>query len=796
MTRSRRAVAFLVWIAILAVAITLVVRARFTADLSAFLPQHPTPEQAILIDQVREGPASQLLLVAIKNAPDAILATLSRETAKALRADPRFQSVNNGENVTGDRDRRLLFDHRYLLSERTVPERFTTEGLHAALGDSLDLLSSSAGMMLQPLLARDPTAELLGLLDAILAGRDLPTVGGVWVARPKDEPPHALMLIETRAAGSDVDAQQAAIAAVRAAFDAAKAGTPESAARLIVTGPPVFAVDSRNTIERDATRASILGAAGVLLLLGFVYRSARALLLGVIPMVTGALCGLAIVAAGFGVVHAITLGFGVTLMGEAVDYAIYLFVQRPDEHGRRTGFWTTIAFGAITSAIGFAALIFSGFEGLAQVGVLSIGGLLVAAATTRWILPHFMPRDFHVRPMPRLGAALRCLTGRSTILRLPLIVLAIVAMVVVFLHRDRLWSDDLASLSPVPEEALALDGKLRGELGAPDVRDLVVVGGPSQEAVLQGAERVVATLAPLVADGTLLGVDAPSRYLPSEATQRARQAALPDGATLRRNFDAALEGTPFQRTGFDGFFEDVAREKTGALLGRADFEGTSLALGLRALLTERPDPTGATPGRWVALVALRSPQAGDGLPRARVAQAIAGLAAGNDQGDPATRTEIRSIDIGLGVKGLYAGYLAGAVHVAGLGALAIVVLLAALLRSPSRLLRVLAPLALAVLFVTAIQLAASGPLNLFHLVGLLLIVAVGSNYALFFDRGDGGDATVLTSLLFANLTTVIGFGALSVSAFPILHAIGTTVAPGAFLALMIAAVFAARKESA
>jgi len=54
-----------------------------------------------------------------------------------------------------------------------------------------------------------------------------------------------------------------------------------------------------------------------------------------------------------------------------------------------------------------------------------------------------------------------------------------------------------------------------------------------------------------------------------------------------------------------------------------------------------------------------------------------------------------------------------------------------------------------------------------HLVGLLLVVAVGSNYALFFDRPDRGTRRslprTLASMLFASLTTVAGFGLLAFS---------------------------------
>jgi predicted exporter len=50
----------------------------------------------------------------------------------------------------------------------------------------------------------------------------------------------------------------------------------------------------------------------------------------------------------------------------------------------------------------------------------------------------------------------------------------------------------------------------------------------------------------------------------------------------------------------------------------------------------------------------------------------------------------------------------------------------------------------------------------------------------------------LASLLVANASTVIGFGVLAFSSVPVLHALGSTVAPGTALALLFAALLSAR----
>jgi predicted exporter len=96
--------------------------------------------------------------------------------------------------------------------------------------------------------------------------------------------------------------------------------------------------------------------------------------------------------------------------------------------------------------------------------------------------------------------------------------------------------------------------------------------------------------------------------------------------------------------------------------------------------------------------------------------------------------------------------------------------------------------------VVALLLLCGQRLTILHLIGLLLIVAVGSNYALFFGGGKSAQISpqTLVSLVFANLTTVAGFGLLGFSQVPVLQAIGTTVGPGAVLALVFSAAFAAR----
>lgn len=766
--------AIVVWLALIVASIVIIARSHFTADLSAFLPRTPTAQQQLLMDQLRDGLASKLILVGIEGADEASRAAISKKIAQRLRSDPAFVAVNNGEPVTTERDRETLFNYRYLLSPAVTSERFSADRLHEALSESIDRLASPAGLLIKQLLPRDPTGEMLQLIEGMESSRQPRTIEGAWASQDGKT---ALLLLQTLAAGSDTDAQQHAMAAVRTAFE--QAAHDVKGVELRMTGPGVFSVLARDTIKHQVRVIFIVSSLLIAALLLAVYRSPRALLLGFLPVATGILAGVAAVSLGFGVVHGITLGFGTALIGEAVDYSIYLFLQSEQGGGAdRSGWvsrvWPTVRLGVLTSVFGFAALLFSGFPGLAQLGLYSIAGLLAAAAMTRFVLPHLLPADFRIRDVSAAGGALALLSQQAGRLRWVALLLLAVSCVVLYQHRDHLWNRELAALSPVSVADQALDTRLRAAMGAPDARYLVVVGGQSEEAALQSAEQVSLVLQPLVAQGALAGFESPSRYLPSQATQRDRQASLPPSDVLQARLEQATQDLPVRAELFKPFLADVEAARQMPMLQRTNLEGTSLAMAVEALLIRQRD-------RWNALLPLTAPENGV-IDTAAVQAAL-------DQVPGAVFVDLKAES-----DHLYFGYLQEAILLSLAGVAAIIVLLLVALRSPSRVARVVLPLAAAVLTVTAGLALFGQPLMILHLIGLLLIVAIGSNYALFFDHSDAASLQprTMASLLLANVATVLGFGLLAFSSVPVLQAMGITVAPGVILALLFSAIFAKR----
>jgi predicted exporter len=274
-------------------------------------------------------------------------------------------------------------------------------------------------------------------------------------------------------------------------------------------------------------------------------------------------------------------------------------------------------------------------------------------------------------------------------------------------------------------------------------------------------------LGKLIAAGALTGFDSPARYLPSEAAQRARKQALPDAQQLQASLGEALAASAFRPGAFDAFLADVAAARQAPLLDQAALRGTGLGLRVESLLVEH----GA---RWYALLPLRGVADADAI--ARAVTGVGGV----------------MLDLKRDADALYQGYRARAGLYAGVGAAAIALLLLLALRDRIRLWEALAPLAAALVLTWALLLALGGRLTLFHLVAMLLVVGVGSNYSLFFEhetlrRGD--PRNTLVSVLLCAGSTVLAFGLLATARAPVLSAIGSTVAIGASLSLLFSAVF-------
>jgi predicted exporter len=745
----------LLWLALLAAAGLLIHHSlRISGDLRLFMPAAHDAVGRLLLDEVSEGPAAKLLLVAINGAPPEALAATSQKLSAALRSDAAFGFVSNGEQRL-DMVPDALLPYRYLLSPTLDSQPLDTDYLRDQLQQREQDLASPAATLLTPLLPRDPTLELLKVLQSWEPAQQAQQRFDVWFDQAGTA---ALMIVQTRGAGFDPAGQKLAIEALRRHFDAVRT-VPTM--QLTVSGSGAFAVTLQARSEADARLAALLDSVGMVLLMLLAYGSPRRVLLGALPLATAGLCGLGAAAALFDSVHGITIAFGFTLTGVALDYPIYLFSnEQPGVPALSVArsIWPTLATAVAAVCIAYLAFLVSGVLGLAQLATFNIVGLAAAGLSTRYLLPRLLPVGAHDYGESRIAAALARLSARLPPLPWLAPLIAVVALAAVIGVPGPWWDTDLGHLTPVPEAMLREYESLQQALGAPDVRYLLALQGPTADALLSREEGLAKSLDALSAQHVIGGYDLASRYLPSAALQRRRQAALPDARTLQDSVAQAARGMAFRPGLFAPFLADVASARVAPPLTEATIAGTPLALTVGALLQPRD-------GSWTGLVTLTD---------VRQPQQLAALAA-------ASHGTLQLLDLKQAAEDLVSHQRQRILESVAAAAGLLLLVVAATCRSFRRMLRVVTPMALSTLVTLALLHGAGVALNLFHLIALVLAAGLGLDYGLFLERASH-DATAhrraLHTVSICATAACVVFAVLGSSALPVLRSIGITVVLG------------------
>ena len=788
MGRGARAILLIVWLlALTGLGWMVSQRLKVSTDLRSFMPAPTTPDQRLLMEQVGDGPGSRLLLLSISRscpapalpalaglAPpeqrascargtgpsmagggrsDVQLAALSQGLAAALKNDKRYSQVLNGSFDLGALDSSLL-PYRYLLSPTLDTQPMDESYLADQLQQRLDDLSSPAASLLKGLLPRDPTLEVVKLAEWWAPAKSPEVREGVWFS-PQSE---ALLLVQTVAAGFDPGAQQQVIDGIQRAFDALPG---RAGAKLELSGPGYFSVVLGAQTRHQADWIGRISTVGFIALLLLAYRSFSSLLLSALPIASAALAGIAALTLVFSEVHGITLAFGFTLLGVAQEYPIRVLSHRragEDAVQSVRALWPLLLTAIASACIAYLAFYASGVNGLKQLAVFTIVGLLVAGFSTRYLLSRLLPvRVRDVADMPWLA------TARAFVDRLPrprwipaLVVMAIVLMLA--LAPGPFWQNNLAALTPLPQDMLQHDARLREALGAPDVRYLLILQAPTEQGVLALSEKLQSQVDALVAKHAVDALELPSRYLPTVALQLARQQKLPDHVALQHVLGEALRGLPFRADLFQPFLDDVQTARNLPPLTPERYAQTPLGQRLGAMLVQRD-------GHWL------------GLGTVSGVHDVAALQALGDN----TGGTVRLLDLKAASESLVVDYRTRILQALLAASVMLVLTITFALRSLCRAWHVLAPMTLATFLVLAVERVAGIEISLFHLVALILAGGLGLHYALFFERDTGDPAEqrrTLHATIVCVLSALLVFGMLAWATIPVLRAIGLTVSLG------------------
>ncbi|MDR1709838.1 MAG: MMPL family transporter, partial [Candidatus Accumulibacter sp.] len=522
-------------------------------------------------------------------------------------------------------------------------------------------------------------------------------------------------------------------------------------------GAVFYAEAARRGAERDFRFIGAGSLIGLLLLLFLVFRSPRPLALGLVSVGFGIGAAVVVTVSVFGELHLITLVFGASLIGEAIDYSIQYFAARlaagpawePMAGLRRVAPALSLAF--LTSALSYLALMLSPFPALSQIALFALSGLGAAGLTVFLLLPALLARPDRRDPeaavaLPRrLLAAWRARVGPRAALAICAALAALAAPGALRLEAN----DDVRLLAARPAALQMQEARLRELSGMTNGGRFFLVAGENREEMLRRGEALAERLARLAEEGALEGYSGIASFVPSrerQAQNRAlwREAVFGDAARLARLFsDMGL------RDEIAGRLAGEFRDSEGRFLELGDWLASPLSAPFRHLWLGEAD------GRAASAVLLRGER-----DFVRLAAAASPGVAFVDKAGSVSRLfgETRRWGAGwlLGALFLVYGALCprfGARAAAG----------------------VLAPAALGLFLAVGLFGYLGLPFTLFNLMGLILSLGVGVNYAIFLKEGGENSAAALAGALLSAATTLLSFGLLAFSSMPALAGFGLTL---------------------
>ena len=521
---------------------------------------------------------------------------------------------------------------------------------------------------------------------------------------------------------------------------------------VLATGPVLFAAAARNEARDEVFWFTAASTLFIALLTLLIFRNLTPLVLVALSVGAGVLAGASSVIIAFGSIHILTLICGTTLLGVAVDYAFLYFAEHWfGNYQTRSSLAIVLpglTMGLMTSVIAFAFLLMAGFPALTQIAIFSIVGLLTAYSTVGLVFPAILGRRIGIRQTKLLHSPQRLLrwANRKTRWRyiVPCLLLILAVPGLFQLHPD----DNLGELQSFPKTLLRTDHTIQNLVGQVSPPGFFLVKGRNIQQALRREEaffRVVTHQHPATSG---IGL---SRFLPSLARQE---------ANLR--IWAAL----FYRTGMlkHAFAHIGLPPELVDLLKSNWVHNRHTLLKAHKLLAAEPELKHFVvhADKQIALIAtLRTPVKGKSIleKEASLVHGVSYIAPLQRLSDIFTRIRLR------------------ATWLVGISYLLISLILIWRYGRRSTL-RMLYPPILTL----SITLGALGwlnqPVNIFVIVGLILVLGVGRDYSVFIQESIAGSASTALGVTLSALATLCSFGMLSFSSIPALHAFGLTTLIG------------------
>jgi predicted RND superfamily exporter protein len=573
--------------------------------------------------------------------------------------------------------------------------------------------------------------------------------------------------------------------------------------RVTPAGAYVYAEQDRQFIQKNIQLISAISIIGNLLLCLLVYPRIPLFLLSLLPTSLGILWTTGVASYYPGEVNLISMSFIAILAGLGDDQVVHFFNRVPQEWANtgsldaalmRTYDTTgrSILFCILTASTATAALALSSFKVLSEFGFILTAGMFMMMLHTLLTVPALMrlwwrfskpraPETITFRFLPFVTRHTMNLVGRHARLvagfSIGAFVLSLAALPMVRM------SGKVEIGRGEDNPAVAGQRRLSASFGIEGSPEVLLITG-SQEEVLRRSEDLTSRLETFQRSGLVRSIFTPTSMVPSRRTQAERTAAL-SGV----NFDAAavavetaIRDNGFRREPFQPFLDRLRELGHGAPPVSVE---TATAYAPPGLLDNSIRKTAA--GEYLAAIAYYGSD-----PDATEVIQDSVLESWRRQCGPFVDFSFNKIN-----RDVQRRILADSRRALVLTAFGILLIVYLCFRNLRDSLLVLLPIVFAISATFAVLLLFRHRFSFMSVTAIPLIIGIGIDNGIHLIRRyrESSGRNILevaqlsgAALIQSNLTTMVGFGALTASSFGPLAEMGMVTVLGVGLALVAALV--------
>ena len=683
---------------------------------------------------------------------------------------------------------RYLYNYLPEADYDELERRLTPDGLDSQAAADRAILSAPFDLSAARMVMQDPLGVRRLAGDALAAayGGGASLSSGYFTS---SDGRALLLLARPRLSAFDIAFSERLLRDVRAAEAEMRRAVGDDV-HVRYTGSYVYALEDAATLKWDVARYTTLALIGVLAVFYAGYRSLRILPFVTYPLVVTTLLTFALSLVLFAELNAVSLAFAAILYGLSIDSGIYFYTRLVQERARhaslRDAVTATLAglgranlAASSTTAAAFLVIGLSVLGAVSQLGILTALGMLL---TTVQFFTLFPALSFLLSPAPGLRVAeterlqrwARAVSAHATALTATAVLLGAALLAIAV----RVPLDvALTHLRPTGSGAVRVQDEITARFGQQVAGGAVLVRRGEVESALVDSEEVNRELQRYRSEGLVQSVQSVAAILPSARAQQARldrfnrlpRAAAVDG--LR----TALERHGFVADKFREFFATFAQPRNEIVqLDNPVLAPLRFLIGhhVRSRGTEYIVATYFQPAQNVATRTIAERLRRD-LPSVPLAVAARSLL--EDELAAVLRRELVTFLV-FGIAGNAALLLFtfGRVGVAA---------------------AILTPVVLVIIALFAGMWATGIALDPVNLIVTPLIFGIGVDYGVYIvarAREQGSVPAALRSagraVVVTALTTIAGFGFLSLSRYPPLASMGVLAAVGLFLCLVLSIV--------